>query len=51
MHDIYYATKEGAIRAIPQLVDRGYQLVTVSELAAYRGVDMKDGKVYYHFKP
>ena len=51
MHDIYYATKEGAIQAIPQLVSKGYQLVTVSELAAYRGVDMKDGTVYYHFKP
>ena len=51
MHDIYYATKEGAIRAIPQLIDKGYQLVTVSELAAYRGVNMKDGTVYYHFKP
>ena len=51
MHDIYYATKEGVIRAIPQLVKNGYQLVTVSELAAYRGVDMKDGTVYYHFKP
>ncbi len=51
MHDIYYATKEGAIRAIPQLIDKGYQLVTVSELAAYRGVNMKDGTVYYQFKP
>lgn len=51
MHDIYYATKEGAIQAIPKLVSKGYQLVTVSELAAYRGVDMKDGTVYYHFKP
>lgn len=34
---------------IPELIKRGYQLVTVSELAQARGVSMENGKVYYSF--
>ena len=37
MHDIYSTTADAAVVLIPELTARGYQLVTVSELAAYRG--------------
>ena len=47
MHDIYSATKTAAVSLIPTLIDRGYQLVTVSELAAYHGTNLKNGSVYY----
>lgn len=37
MHDIYATTADAAVVLIPELTARGYQLVTVSELASYRG--------------
>ena len=37
MHDIYSTSADAAVVLIPELTARGYQLVTVSELAAYRG--------------
>ena len=37
MHDIYAPTADAAQVLIPELTNRGYQLVTVSELAAFRG--------------
>lgn len=50
MHDLYTATADAAEVLIPELTARGYQLVTVSELAAYRG-GMAGGKVYSRFRP
>ena len=47
MHDIYSATRDAAVSLIPTLISRGYQLVTVSELAAYHGTTLKKGTVYY----
>ncbi len=35
MHDLYAATAEASIILIPELIERGYQLVTVSELYMY----------------
>lgn len=35
MHDMYATTAEAAVILIPELQERGYQLVTVSELYAY----------------
>lgn len=37
MHDIHTQTIQASQRLIPELVKRGYQLVTISELANYRG--------------
>lgn len=51
MHDIYAATRDAAVSLIPTLIEKGYQLVTVSELAAYRGVTLKDGTIYYSIYP
>lgn len=49
MHDLYEATANASTTIIPTLVERGYQLVTVSELAECRG-GMKAGCLYYSFR-
>lgn len=36
LHDIYESTAEGVLRAVDQLVEQGYQFVTISELQATR---------------
>lgn len=50
MHDIHPTTVDAALYLIPELQRRGYQLVTVSELAAYRG-GMTAGNAYRSFRP
>jgi len=49
MHDLYGATADAAAVLIPELINRGYQLVTISELAAHRG-GMQPGQVYHAFR-
>lgn len=49
MHDLYSATATASETIIPELVKRGYQLVTVSELAECRG-GMKETGAYYSFR-
>lgn len=51
LHDIHSTSVDGALMAIDVLLDRGYELVTVSELYRRRGVELKDGERYYHLKP
>ena len=46
MHDIYDATASAAEQIIPALVKKGYQLVTVSELATYKKVKLESGNAY-----
>lgn len=46
MHDIYSATYNSLELIIPELLEKGYQLVTVSELFYYKGITLEDGKVY-----
>ena len=48
MHELYNASGDAAVTIIPALVERGYQLVTVSELAQFRG-GLAGGTVYYSF--
>ena len=48
MHDIYDSTAEAVEMVLPELVKRGYQLVTVEDLFAYKGLSLKAGKVYYN---
>ncbi len=49
MHDLHKPTAAAAEIIVPALVERGYQLVTVSELAQYRGNGLENHKVYYGF--
>jgi peptidoglycan/xylan/chitin deacetylase (PgdA/CDA1 family) len=50
MHELYTATGNAAVQIIPELVNRGYQLVTVSEMAAAKGYNLEAGKLYSSFK-
>lgn len=45
MHDIHETTVEAACQLIPELVARGYKLVTVSEMAAAKGISLEGGSV------
>ena len=49
LHDIHETTVQAMLQVIPELVNRGYQLVTVSEMAAARGVTLENGQKYYSF--
>ena len=49
MHDLYDSTAEACETLIPWLVQSGFQLVTVEELAAARGITLEAGKVYRSF--
>ena len=49
MHDLYSQSAEAAVRAIPELISRGYKLVTISELAESKGVSLENGKAYSSF--
>lgn len=51
MHDIHDWSVEAAIEVIPQLINQGYQLVTVSEMAEARGIDLQNGVTYFDFYP
>ena len=41
MHDIHEPSVQAAIKMIPELVQKGYKLMTVSELAAAKGVALQ----------
>ena len=49
MHDIYGTSADAAVYLIPELTRRGYQLVTVSELAAAKNTALVNGKSYTDF--
>lgn len=50
MHDLYSQSAEAAVRVIPELIARGYKLVTVSELAQAKGIALANGKAYSAFR-
>jgi len=49
MHDIHQPTKDAALKLIPKLKKKGFELVTVSDLAKFKGKKLKNGTVYYSF--
>ena len=49
MHVIYDSTIEAVDRLIPMLIEDGYQIVTITEMAEAKGYDLQDGKIYYQF--
>lgn len=49
LHDIHSETIDAAIKLIPTLQEEGYQLVTVSEMAAAKGVQLEAGEKYTDF--
>lgn len=42
MHDIHEPSVQAALQIIPQLVEKGYKLMTVSELAKAKGVELQN---------
>lgn len=49
MHDIHEATVTACQTIIPELKNRGFELVTVKELAASRGYEVEPGVTYFGF--
>ncbi len=49
MHDLYEATATASRTIIPSLINSGYQLVTIEEMALLRG-GMSAGSVYNYFR-
>ena len=49
LHDIHTESVDAALQLIPKLQEAGYQLVTVSELAAAKGVTLENGGRYTDF--
>ncbi len=47
MHDIYGFTADLCELMVPALIDKGFTLVTVSEMYLAYGSELKNGKVYY----
>ena len=45
MHDIHEWSVDAALRLIPDLMEEGYKLVTVQELAQAKGITLENGKV------
>jgi peptidoglycan/xylan/chitin deacetylase (PgdA/CDA1 family) len=46
LHETYKATQEAIAYVVPKLIEEGYQLVTVSELASRNGVILIPGQIY-----
>lgn len=49
MHDLHESTKYASEKIIPKLIKKGFQLVTVEEMALLKGVKLKKGAVYFRF--
>jgi len=49
LHDMCDSSVDAALAIVDQLLARGFRFVTVSELAALRGVEPKPGRVYNRF--
>ena len=49
LHDIHETTVEAMKHVIPKLIEQGYQLVTVTEMAQARGVELENGVQYFEF--
>ena len=46
MHSLYMSSAYATERIVPELMDMGFQLVTVSELLTYKGYDLSSLRVY-----
>jgi peptidoglycan/xylan/chitin deacetylase (PgdA/CDA1 family) len=47
LHDIHQFTKEAVLELIPMIKEKGYQIVTVSQMFEAKGIELKPGEVYY----
>ena len=49
MHDIHESSIEASLRLIPDLVEKGFRLVTIRQMAEQKGIDLSNGDVYSFF--
>ena len=49
MHELYASTGDAVLRIVPELHKRGFQMVTVSQMAAAKGKTLEAGKLYSSF--
>lgn len=49
LHDIHKFSVDAVSEFIPKMKKKGYQFLTVSELAAYRNAQLEAGKLYFQF--
>lgn len=47
MHDMYDSTAEATEILVPELIKRGYQCVTISELFDAKGIELEAGHIYH----
>ncbi len=50
-HDLYETTAKAMEKVIPALTERGFQIVTLSELYSFRKGGVEPGKLYTHVNP
>lgn len=50
MHDIHKTTARAVESILEELTEQGYEMVTVTELSAIKGVNLKAGKTYSSFE-
>ena len=46
MHDMRHETAAAVEKIVPQLLEQGYKLVTVSEMFEAKGIELTMGKSY-----
>lgn len=49
MHDIYSSSLKAVKKVLPLLIDMGYKITSVSELAKIKGIELKPGEIYRSF--
>ena len=50
MHELYSSTADATATIVPKLAAEGYQFVTVSELARFKGKTLSDNQIYYSIR-
>ena len=50
MHELYSSTADATAAIVPKLAAQGYQFVTVSELAKFKGKTLSDNQIYYSIR-
>lgn len=47
LHELYQTSVEAVRILVPELIEQGYQLVTVEEMFAAKGIELKAGSTYF----
>ncbi|MDO4488559.1 MAG: polysaccharide deacetylase family protein [Eubacteriales bacterium] len=50
MHELYGATADATEIVVPELINQGFQLVTISEMAQFKGIQLGANQIYYSLR-